>query len=293
MTDFNLSQCNPSTLKTTKTTCLPTDMLERLRDEWNEKYPTHKISKAIKHKERLWSALRTRLRNEYKCSTEYCAVQELGTSTDKSATRTYFRPAKPDVWKKDPTDWHDSITIAQVMEQYEDAFPSFEFIGPVPIDFDKKLSIGTCVVDELCNLDLTAVKAQGKRAIGIVFNLDPHYKPGSHWVCAFIDLVASAAYYYDSYGYEPCPEIRRLLRRCKEQGIANIYWNDIRAQRKKSECGTYCMYIILSLLTGQSFVDLCKNPQEDDVMNALRDILYATERPRDLAVKAALKLLRI
>ena len=250
----------------------------------------------IKRKETLWAELRKRMRKQFDCGSEYCALKELvpdGSPLDNEAAN-YFRPEKPDVWKKDPTDWHDTLTIQRVMEQYEQAFPHFEFIGPVPIDFDTRLpAFGTCVVDELCNLNLAEVRSRGDTSIGIVFNLDPHDKPGSHWVCAYIDLLKGAVYYYDSYGYEACPEIKRLLRRVREQGCHDIFWNDIRHQRKKSECGTYCMYVILSLLAGRSFATICKNPVPDDTMNALRDILYATEKPRELATTAALKLLRL
>ena len=292
--DYNLYQCNPNTLKKTHTTCLPQEMLERLRDEWNRLYPKHKIPASIRKKETLWATLREKMRTQYDCESEYCAVQKLGDDTEKTASAGYFRPKKPEVWTKDPTDWHDTLTIARVLEQYEEAFPHFEFIGPVPIDFDAKPAgnWGSCVSNELCNLNLAAMKAQGTQCIGIVFNLDPHDRPGSHWVCAFIDLVGAAAYYYDSYGYEPCAEIRRLMRRCRDQGCKTLIWNDIRHQRKKSECGTYCMYVIISLLKGRSFSDICKNRVDDDTMNAFRDILYATEKPRG-TVKEAIKLLQL
>jgi hypothetical protein len=291
--DFNLYQCNPSTLTKTQTTCLPQDMLERLRDEWNKRFPKHRIPLSISTKGRLWGELRKRLRDQYKCESEYCAVQELADSGEKHQAAGYFRPKKPDDWIKNPTDWHDTDTLAQVMEQYESGFPQFDFIGPTPIDFDATPSgsFGKCVMDELCNLNLSSMRAAGKKSIGIIFNLDPHDRPGSHWVCAYIDLVAKEAYYYDSYGYEPCAEIRRLLRRCHDQGCKKLIWNDIRHQRKKSECGTYCMYIIISLLKGRSFEDLCKNRVDDDTMNAFRDLLYATERPREIAVKEAVKFL--
>lgn len=287
--DANLLQCNPSTLTKTRTTCLPQDMMERLRDEWNRRFPQHKIPLTIHKKERLWAELRKRLQNQYKCASEYCAVQELAEPTTRTELQGFFRPKKPDEWSTNPTEWHDSVTLASVMEQYELAYPTFEFIGPTPIDFDAELSgsWGRCVMDELCNLNLASVKSAGKNAIGIIFNLDPHDRPGSHWVAAYIDLRRMEAYYYDSYGYEPCAEIRRLLRRCREQGCKQIIWNDIRHQRKKSECGTYCMYIIISLLKGRTFADLCKNRVDDDTMNALRDLLYSTERPRELALKAA------
>jgi len=287
--DYNLLQCNPATLKATKTTCLPMDMLLRLRDTWNKQFPQHRIPASIKKKDTLWAALRTRMNNQYKCATEYCAVQKLGGSEDKSATRGYFRPPKPQEWIKDPTDWLDTISIGKVMEQYEPAFPQFEFIGPVPIDFDKKIGgdWGRCVVDEMCNLNINDLAAQGKTSVGVVFNLDPHDKPGSHWVCAYVDIAAKKAYYYDSYGYEACPEIKRFLRRCRDQGCNEIIWNDMRHQRKKSECGTYCMYVIISLLHGRSFADICKNRVDDDTMNSFRDLLYATESPSELAIRAA------
>ena len=293
--DYNLYQCNPSTLAKTHTTCLPQEMLERLRDEWNKRFPNHTIQMSIQKKERLWAELRARMQSQYKCASEYCAVQELGESDVKTQSAGYFRPPKPTNWISKPTEWHDSITLAKVMEQYELAFPHFEFIGPTPIDFDAQMtgSWGRCVLDELCQINLASLKTAGKTAIGIIFNLDPHDRPGSHWVCAYIDLTAMAAYYYDSYGYKPCTEIRRLLRRCREQGCKTIIWNDIRHQRKSSECGTYCMYIIISLLKGTPFATLCKNRVEDDTMNAIRDLLYATVRPSTLAIKEAVKLLRL
>lgn len=290
--DFNLQQCNPTTLTNiTRTTCLPHDMLERLRDEWNTRYPRHAIPHTITRKERLWKELRLRLRDTYKCESEYCAVQELGPTDIKTSSTKYFRPQKPKNWISDPRDWHDTETLAEVMEQYEGAYPHFDFIGPTPIDFDKELSFGKCVMDELCKLNLKDMAAAGKTAIGIIFNLDPHTRAGSHWVCAYIDIPKKSAYYYDSYGYEPCPEIRRLLRRCRDQGCKHIVWNDIRHQTKTSECGTYCMYVIVSLLKGRSFGDICNNRVDDDTMNALRDVFYATERPTPAAIAALNKLI--
>jgi len=279
--DLNLYQCNPKTLQTTRSTCLPQDMLLRLRDAWNERFPQHAIPHSIRKKDDLWAAIRNRLNNQYACSSEYCALKKLGNDTTISAGAKYFRPPKPDNWKHNPREWHSTTSIARVMEQYEDAFDHFEFIGPVPIDFDAILkgNWGTCVVDELCQLDIQNLRKKGTHSIGVIFNLDPHDRPGSHWVCAYIDILAKKAYYYDSYGYEPCPEIKRFLRRCREQGCTEIVWNDIRHQRKQSECGTYCMYMILSLLKGKSFAQLCNKPIDDDTMNAFRDILYAAETP--------------
>lgn len=268
-------------------------MLIHLRDAWNKQFPTHAIPTSLRRKDELWAAIRDRIRKQYDCATEFCALSELGDSTTKAAGSRFFRPRKPETWTRDPTEWLDSNSIERVMDQYEEALPHFEFIGPVPIDFDARVGgdWGRCIVDELCALDLKAIHRRGTRSIGIVFNLDPHDKPGSHWVCAYIDMDAGAAYYYDSYGYEPCAEIRRFLRRCREQGCRQIIWNDRRHQRKGSECGMYCLYVLISLLQGRDFTTLCRERVDDDTVNALRDVLFATEKPRP-QVGSAVSLVR-
>ena len=230
------------------------------------------------------------MKSHYKCDTEYCMVKKLPGIPNKKDLLKFFRPEKPEEWDNKPTTWLDSFNIEDVMTQYEAAIPEFEFIGPVPIDFDEKSGAwGKCIVDELCKLDLT--NTNGKTKIGIIFNLDPHDEPGSHWVCAFIDIPAKSAYYFDSYGIEPPEEVTRLLKRCKDQGIEHVYYNDIRHQRKGSECGMYCLFVIICLLRGRPFYNISKNIVDDDTMNAFRDVLFAEEKPRREAIEKALPTL--
>ena len=104
-------------------------------------------------------------------------------SEQKEYTK-FFRPEKPKEWQSDPDMWLATDDIEDVMEQYEDAIPSFEFIGPVPLDFAKKSPVpswGTCIIDEMCKLDIQKMKKGGTEHIGICFNFDPHDMPGSHW----------------------------------------------------------------------------------------------------------------
>jgi hypothetical protein len=298
-------QCNPALHRRDGETCLPPDAIERLARAWNKTHSRYKISvrKTRKNGKQdagktssslpLWNELRENMKTHYKCETEFCAVKKLPglSDKDKRALGGFFKPEKPKKWEKKPTDWLDSNNIEDVMKQYETAYPFFDFIGPVPIDFDAKdeESWGKCIVNELCRLDLKESAKKGKTKIGIIFNLDPHDEPGSHWVCAFIDLEKSAAYYYDSYGYKPQAEIVRLLKRCKDQGVKNIYYNDIRHQRKTSECGTFCLLVIICLLKGKEFLDICKNMVNDDEMNKIRDVMFAAEKPRKGALEEALK----
>ena len=57
--------------------------------------------------------------------------------------------------------------------------------------------------------------------------------------------------------------------------------------------GTYCMYMIISMLKGATFSDICTNRVDDDTMNSIRDLLYATARPREEAMKDGVQLLRL
>ena len=294
-------QCSPALHRQAGETCLPAASLERLRRAWNRTHPRNPIKTSATRKngrsmsagkqQTIWNSLREQMKSHYKCDTEFCAVKKIDglSDSEKSEMLKYFRPEKPKSWDKKPTLWLDSFNIEDVMKQYEQADPEFEFIGPVPIDFDKKLSWGQCVVNELCKLDCKHMEKIGKKKLGVIFNLDPHDQPGSHWVCAFVDLKKEAAYYFDSYGYEPPDEISRFLKRCKEQGgVKNVYWNDIRHQRKGSECGMYCLFVIICLLNGRPFYNICKKVVDDDTMNAFRDILFAEEKPRREAIEEAL-----
>ena len=293
-------QCSPALHRRGKQSCLSESSLARLVRAWNRTHPRHKIAvnstrKNGKGGRNLATVLKQKMKTVYNCENEYCAVKKLALDEkERREMLSAFRPEKPTEWDKNQTTWLDSFNIEDVMNQYEAAESNFEFIGPVPIDFDSKAGMfGKCIVEELCKLRLEDAKQKGKTKIGIIFNLDKHDEPGSHWVCAFIDIEGSAAYYFDSYGYEPPQEITDLLARMKTQGIQNVYWNDIRHQRKGSECGMYCLFVIICLLRGRKFYDICKNVVDDDTMNAFRDVLFAEEKPRREAVEKALPRLCI
>jgi len=302
--NMNSRICNPARHRKSGETCLSTEALENLKEVWNKTNPNRAIvnSKTRKNKDskknriHLWHQLRNAMKNVYKCDNEFCVVKKLpgvNSSTRKNLIKKYFRPEKPTEWNKKKTTWLDSFNIEDVLNQYEDAYPDFEFIGPVPIDFDAPDtgigSWGKCIVDEMCKMDINDANKKGTNRIGIIFNLDKHDEPGSHWVCAFVDYPKKAAYYFDSYGLPPPNEIARFLERCKAQGCETILYNDIRHQRKNSECGMYCLYTIICLLKGKDFQKICMDIVNDDTINAFRDVLYSTERPRPNAFNKAVQ----
>ena len=51
-----------------------------------------------------------------------------------------------------------------------------------------------------------------RRKAAIIYNLDPHYLPGSHWVALFLNFTTESAEYFDSMGLSPDPACRQLLQ---------------------------------------------------------------------------------
>ena len=65
-------------------------------------------------------------------------------------------------WNKNSREWLSTVDIENVLNQYEKKYKNFLFIGAVPCDFDKKLSWGSCVVNELCNINIKQLIKRGK-----------------------------------------------------------------------------------------------------------------------------------
>lgn len=223
-------------------------------------------------------------------------AKELGVSPDEEATfiealpissdekkrlhKEYLRPKQPSAWKDDPDMWLDSNNIRDVMSQYEEDYADFKFLGPFPIDFAApdpyEKNNDTCLVDEMCKIDIPALKSSGKTKIGIVYNLDPHYKNGSHWVANYIDLEKHCCYYFDSYGMEAPKQIQKFMQflTLKDPQMKLAY-NARRFQFQGSECGMYSMYFIIRMLMGEPFLKFCRRAPRDGIMLALRNWLFS------------------
>jgi hypothetical protein len=166
-----------------------------------------------------------------------------------------FSPKQPEKWRQNKNEWLSSDEITNVLEQYEKTYPEFLYMGPSPSDF-YFLENGRCVWPELCRLSLRDLIAHGKRKLGIVFNLDKHDEPGSHWVSMFVDIDNSLIFYYDSARNPTPPEITRLKNEIKKQGAAlqppihfKYITNKHPHQRTNTECGMYSIFFIVTMLT--------------------------------------------
>ena len=213
---------------------------------------------------------------------EYTFLMKLPLSRGEkeSILKQYLRPMYPLAWRKDSDKWLDSNDIERVMNQYEEAFPNFDFMGPFPIDFaapnpnmPKK-----CLMDEICEYRVQTAAQNKKDMLGVIYNLDPHYKSGSHWVATFVDLKKNRCMYFDSYGFKPPKQILTFMSWVSNQDSNRklpLMYSSRRIQYKNTECGVYCLYFIIRMLMGDEFVDFTRGTPSDNGMLRLRPWLFS------------------
>jgi hypothetical protein len=205
----------------------------------------------------------------------------LPEETKASLAKQWFRPEMPVGWKSDPDMWLNSDDIRKVMEQYEEAFPHFKFLGPFPIDFAAPDPYGgqgkKCLNTEMCELNMRKELLHNKTMIGIIYNTDPHYKGGSHWIANFLDIVKKKCYYFDSYGMKPPKQIYRFMQWLGiQEPKISLAWNGRRFQYSNTECGMYCMYFLDRMIAGEPFLRFCRRSPPDKFMLDMRDWMFST-----------------
>jgi len=270
--------------------CYSRQQLVAIANAYNNKHSSGSRISTKGTKEELWRAIDQRMEE---CDSEWCWLGKLNL-TARAADA--FRPVRPGGsrtgnWKEplrggsgSANQWLSTTDIRKVLTQYEQVYPEFVFLGPVPIDFCQLAG------NEVCNINLKTLKLNGKTKVGIVFNTDPSDQPGKHWICMFIDLSDSdprrhEVAYFDSYGLAPLlPEIKALITNLKRQNpyiITKLNCQDqmctrsVRHQLGDSECGMYCINFIVARLTGQSWEDIVLGPRwTDEQMLASRSHFF-------------------
>ena len=255
MPKFTKKNCSPMVQgKTIKNqSCLTKDLLLNMKKQYNKKKSTnYKIKSNDPH--HIWELLRSKMKN---CKDEQCWINNLFQQEMRQRLHEFiFSPDKPYTWAKDPNEWLSNIDIEAVMEQYVKAEPHFKFIGTTFIDWEK-MDGGECVCPELCDFDLKKEISANKTKIGIIFNLDVHTGPGTHWTSMFIDIKDKFIFYFDSNGTKTPPRIKRLVTKIQEQAKLldmklTFYENHpFTHQYTNSECGMYSLFFIITLLTNK------------------------------------------
>jgi hypothetical protein len=254
--------------------CLPRDILEKAAEALQIKVP--KSTTALR--KQLEKAIKVEPVNEY----SFLQALPLPSSEKLKAKKTYLRPPMPKEWIQKPNTWLDSINIMDVMNQYEEAYDNFEFIGPLPIDFAAKnpykQQSQECLINEICQFRVDEAARNGTEYVGIIYNLDRHYEGGSHWVANFIDIKNKSCTYFDSYGVSVPKDIAKFMKwlTTHNYSIKNLYYNAKRLQMKNSECGMYSLYFIIRMLAGDDLKTFLKHNVSDEDMLQMRKYLFST-----------------
>ena len=259
--EFERLKCGP--VQQHYFTCYDNDTLHKLRDGWNARHPDARVE--TNDPTEIWTALKQRLQGV--CRNEACWLKQIAGTT-AIAGDTTFAPEAPKSWIRDPDEWLSSDEIENVMKQYEDKFPGFEFLGPSPSDYSAPKPAGVCVWEELCNFSLKKYVDSGTHQIGVIFNTDPHTEDGSHWVSLFINLANNRnlntnnantnnnyIFFFDSTGDRPQKEIREFIKTVTQQGRSlgirfKYHENRKQHQKRNTECGMYALFMIVNLIEG-------------------------------------------
>jgi Ulp1 family protease len=108
----------------------------------------------------------------------------------------------------------------------------------------------------LCHFNLLEQIKKGKTKIGVIFNTDPHYKGGSHWISLFINIKKGTIFFFDSAGDKIPNRIMKFVNDIIEQGhLVNPKIDfkfdenhPVEHQYGNTECGIYSLFFIVHML---------------------------------------------
>lgn len=275
--------CSPNK-KNSKLTCYRKKDLVLLASSFNSNNKMNRYIPTNLSKVELWKKLNQEMKT---CKYEWCWLKKAINDHEKAqqiSNRT-FRPEKPANWNKNKYEWLSNFDIEDVMKQYEKKHKNFLFVGPVPSD---------CPTSYKCILSVIEphilYNDHKKNKLGIIYNLDKHNEPGSHWVSIYADFVNGSVYYFDSVGSPPPRSIFNYLKTLTKKinnistKPAKLMINRTQYQYGNSECGIFSMFFIIANLNHPYIGDIRKYLSEnkdninDDTMNELRNKLF---RPID------------
>lgn len=281
--DYKDYRCAPSK-KFESGSCIPFNVLLEMAKVYNQEFPNSKIkmrdellNNQTRYKNYLLKQFSKRLSDvcdDQSCWVKQSFINKLNSAIKNDLKHNTFRPSGP----QGRFEWLNTININDVMKQYEKMYTDYKFLGAVPIDFDELSSLN------IKNLDFKKLYSEGIKRIGIIFNLDEHYKSGSHWVAGYVDLEKGDVHYFDSYGIEPDERINAFLKRAEtfiQTGLGkqiNRLDNKTKHQRKNSECGVYSLNFILRLLKGESFDKITSTRLSDEQVNECRKTYFVNPK---------------
>ena len=114
------------------------------------------------------------------------------------------------------------------------------------LDWCKYLKIP---IENVLSRDQT-VPHQHKLAL-FIYNLEPHYMSGSHWVTTYVRN--GTINYFDSFEMPPFQE---LVNHAKEKNLNLLHQNRQIQNLYTTTCGYFCLYFLNEMHKGVDYFDL-------------------------------------
>lgn len=165
---------------------------------------------------------------------------------------------KPKALKHKST-WLNTRHINHIMQQYQQLYhKNFLFLGAQPSNYTK-----------ITHINWHHIKQ--KPLAAIIFNTDPHYLPGQHWIAIFINNQQKSIDYFDSFAQSPNKNITSFLKHFHNYKFT---FNTKIHQQENNNCGVYSCYFIIQRLLGKSFKHITNKIITDNMMTNYRDFLF-------------------
>ena len=119
--------CHPSK-KNNGFSCYSLNQLKKIAGTLNKRGKN--ISLNTNNRLELWNNINNVMKDS--CSKEWCWINQgiLSNVNDDELRQKTFKPIHPDEWLDNKYAWLSNFDIDAVMEQYEDLYKDFVFLGP-------------------------------------------------------------------------------------------------------------------------------------------------------------------
>lgn len=202
----------------------------------------------------------------------------------------YYKPVTPSDWyeckkKFCNKKWLNNRDINNIMIHYMELYKNFEFLGIFYVDyiFHGAVNISGDRVP-LYKMNFDSLNKENKNICAMIFNTASFGSAGEHWIALMFFWKGDTGEinYFDSYGnntrVSPFPDeillyMKMIMSQGQKYGISfTCQSSRISHQKNNGECGIYCLYFIIYMLSHS--LDSITERIPDDEIAKYRDIYW-------------------
>ena len=161
----------------------------------------------------------------------------------KKTTKKKEKGERSSSWKEQPIQWNPTSRGNIVKPKLHKDIPLTKH------DLIKWCKYLNIPINDVLSRD-ERVSHNHRQAL-FIYNLEPAYMSGSHWVATYVkDNVVS---YFDSFGMPPFQEI---VNHAKRKNVTLLHQNNQIQNLWTTTCGYFCLYFLNEMNKGNSYYNL-------------------------------------